>query len=336
MKYINMKGAFLKDNYQEVLKINAIDNDITNIHVEFELKDIVVLKGYYFKPTSKDEKEIEYGNKKIYKGKFTQAIVADTDSNALSNFMRRDMYENVDLTSMIRYSDIKPMLDLIKNKKIKDLRENKKSFISNIFNKSKKACILFINYETRERVFEYIEYDSEKNDDFFLEYSKKDFLPALTLSEKEVLDINEQIQDLKKKDFLSSGDNLFINPRSLYEKTITEKDIDDSCNILIRTVNALNETIEDVKNESKNKEEQEDIIKTLKQHTIKVLENDIKNIEFENTRVKDLYPKITFDYITLARHNKDKIEDLFDFIEEQNKKNNNLINYKNKLSELVI
>lgn len=336
MKYINMSGAYLKDSYKDIIKINTIDTDITNIRVDFDMKHIAVLKGYYFKPTSKDEKEVEYANKKQYKGEFTKVLVADTDINVLTEFMERDMYKNIDLTAIIRYSDIEPMLNLIKNEKIKYLRKNKKNFISNLFNKSKKACILFINYEKRERVFEYIEYDSEENEDFFLEYSKKDFVPALMLSKEEVLDINEKIQALKKKDLLCSGDDLFINPRSSYEEVISDEDIELICNTMSRTLYSMNDTIREVKEENKNKEEVEKLINILKEHTIKVLDNDIKSIEFENERTKDIYPSMTFNYITLARHSKNEIDDLFSFLEQKELKNKELLKYKNNVSELVI
>lgn len=323
MKYIDTSSGYLLEDYKDIVKIN--ENDVNNF--KFERKHLALIKGLVFKAGSDEDLP------KKYTAEMSKLVLADTDLNILTNFMIYGMYKTIDLTGIIRSSEIDPMYNLILKNNPKDLRHKKGNVFTSLFSKSEEVecCILFVNYETRERIFEHVIYNDDQNDKFFMDYSNKDFFPALILKKDEIEKTFKDFNKIEKKEVkLDFTDNIFINPRNLYGENIKEEEIKQITDPLYKLEknwednkrDSLND--KELLNELKNEDKSIDaFLEELKDTTINAFINHLKNKNVKYER--DVLPEKTLDFITFARNDKEKMKKTFELIADTNKKYSNLI-----------
>lgn len=339
MKYINTIPGYILEDYEEIVKIDDENEDNLNNFI-FERKHLALIKGFIFKEGS-DENKL-----KKYTAEMSKLVLADTDLNILTTFMNYEMYKKIDLTGIIRASEIDSMYNLMLKNNPKNFKNKKNNLLSKLFSKFKhnECCILFVNYTTRERIFEHIIYDDHPNDNFFMDYNDRGFLPALVLTRDEIEKTFDAFNKIESKEIkLDFADDVFVNGRDAYGKDLTEEEIKR----IVDPIYNLKETWKEYKEDTLNDIE---LIKELKEDGQTIQEfletmKDSTSISFmshlEKYKVKyekDPLPENTFDSITFARNDYNRIIKIFELVSETNAIYSDIIededfqkNIKNKL-----
>lgn len=316
MLKINFYDAFIIEKLANTLQCKDIAGSIyKNIHPvrKVKLNEIILLNMLKFKPTSEDEEKIEYEMEKKYEGEVRKILVCDTDLNAVSKFMSSQLYKEFDLLSIVRYEEIIAMeKEILKNSPI-DLRENG---VKSLFSSKKSVCFLFINYETRDRIFKHVIFNekNQKNDDFLLSYSNKGYIPALQLTEKEINKYKKSFIEFSEKTEFIYESEIWINKRALYSEDIKNDDLKDKSKIISYSKNSIIEMYQDDL-----KEEGKSDINLLMEIYKKSLIDRLNGAKRRKEEIKDMNAEETYDRITLARNSIESIKEIFLFIEEKEK-----------------
>lgn len=332
MLKIDLYDTFVIDKLEDTIECKDIEGLVhKNIHPisKIDINDIILLHMLKFTPQSNDIEEVEYKMEKKYTGEVKKMLVCDTDLNAVSTFMSSQLYKEFDILSIIRYKEINEMhKELLKSTPV-DLRENG---IKSLFKINQSVCFLFINYETKDRIFKHVIFNdkSKKNDDFLLSYSKKGYMPALKLTEKEIIKYKKEFLEMsEKKEFIYESE-IWINERSLYPKEININDIKNKFKIVNYSKESILEMYED-----DIKEEGKADINMLIEIYKSSLTDRFNGANNRRNEVKDLNPEYTYDRITLARNSEEKIKEIFSFVEERQNIINEELDKEYNIEELV-
>lgn len=335
MLKIDLYDTFAIENLENTLRCKDVAGlKYKNIHPERKVnpEDIILLHMLKFTPQSDDIEKVEYQMEKKYDGEVKKMLVCDTDLNAISTFMLSQLYKEFDLLSIIRYSEIEHMYEELSKNKPVDLRENG---IKSFFSSNKSVCFLFINYETRDRIFKHVIYNekNKKNDDFLLSYSEKGYIPALKLTEKEIINYKKKfIEFADKKEFVYESE-IWINKRSVYPEEINVEQIKNK----VRIVSYSKESIIEMYKEDLETEGKADIDLLISIYR-KSLKDRFAGADNRKREIKDLNPEETYDRITLGRNNVETIKKIFSFVNERqeiiNEELKQSVNIENLVKEL--
>lgn len=332
MKYIDTSSGYVLENYDDIVEIN--DEDLNNFH--FKRKHLALIKGLVFKAGADEDMP------KKYKAEMSKLVLADTDLNVLSFFMNNEMYKTIDLTGIIRASEIDPMYNLVSKNKPNDLRSKKGNILTNLFTKGEniECCILFVNYETRERIFEHIIFDNNQHDKFFIDYSNRGFFPALILKREEIEKTYDKFNKIENKEIkLDFVEDVFVNARCVYGKELTEEEI----KIITDPIYNLEKGWKDYKKDClkdkeliKELEEEgrtiEEFFEESKESTVISFMTHLKrrNVNYET----DILPYKTLDLITFARNDEEKLKKIFSLASETNEIYSSLISNNDLENEI--